>query len=410
MSDTKRLRALISAYACNPAEGSENAVGWRWGMEMAKHHDVTVLTRANNRADIEAAVAKLPAETPRPNFAYHDLGAFLQRVKKIRGLNQWYYLCWQRGARKTVSRLNAATPFDLLHHATYAAYRYRTALDGHGVSVLWGPVGGAERVPWKLLRLDSKWSFFSEATRNLINALQQVPFLGLMPKSAWSEGVLVSTPETEEKLASRGIKATLFPAIGLDLPDSLPLPRKHARGTPLKIIYVGNLLFLKGLHLALEGLADCEFDFHLTIVGDGIYGKTLRRIASRAGLEDKVTFTGRVPMGEVESHLQAADIFLFPSLHDSGGLALIEAMSIGLPAVCLDCGGPAVAVDDTCGIKVIVDTGPSIRQGIAKALRRYADDADLYAQHSAGAIERVHQRYDWRKKGIEMAKHYTSTV
>jgi glycosyltransferase involved in cell wall biosynthesis len=43
------------------------------------------------------------------------------------------------------------------------------------------------------------------------------------------------------------------------------------------------------------------------------------------------------------------DLFLFPSLHDSGGMGVLEAMSLGLPVVCLDLGGPGILVDNTCG-------------------------------------------------------------
>ncbi len=55
-----RLKVLMSAYACEPGKGSEPEVGWQWAMRMARFHDVTVLTRANNRAAIEPAVAAIP--------------------------------------------------------------------------------------------------------------------------------------------------------------------------------------------------------------------------------------------------------------------------------------------------------------------------------------------------------------
>jgi glycosyltransferase involved in cell wall biosynthesis len=43
------------------------------------------------------------------------------------------------------------------------------------------------------------------------------------------------------------------------------------------------------------------------------------------------------------------DVLLFPALHESGGLAALEAMRHGLPVVCLKLGGPATLVDEECG-------------------------------------------------------------
>ena len=46
------------------------------------------------------------------------------------------------------------------------------------------------------------------------------------------------------------------------------------------------------------------------------------------------------------------DVLLFPALHDSGGMVVLEAMSHGLPVVCLKLGGPATMVDDRCGYAI----------------------------------------------------------
>ncbi len=55
----KKLKVLISAYACEPNKGSEPEVGWQWALQMAKYHEVTVLTRTNNRAGIERELVVL---------------------------------------------------------------------------------------------------------------------------------------------------------------------------------------------------------------------------------------------------------------------------------------------------------------------------------------------------------------
>src|SRR5260370_25550125 len=94
-----RLKVLISAYACEPFKGSEPEVGWQWALQMARFHEVTVLTRANNQQDIESGLAPLRGKQPVPEFIYHDETHYLLRLKKYFGATKFYYLLWQRSAR-----------------------------------------------------------------------------------------------------------------------------------------------------------------------------------------------------------------------------------------------------------------------------------------------------------------------
>ena len=64
-----RLRVLISAYACEPGKGSEPEVGWQWALQMARFHDVTVLTRTNNREAIEKELVLLRGKQPLHNHS-----------------------------------------------------------------------------------------------------------------------------------------------------------------------------------------------------------------------------------------------------------------------------------------------------------------------------------------------------
>ncbi|HWC60707.1 MAG TPA: glycosyltransferase family 1 protein, partial [Verrucomicrobiae bacterium] len=106
---------------------------------MARFHDVTVLTQSKNRLGIESELKKQPADR-QPKFVYFDLPPRLQRLRKFPIGLRIYYVLWQRWARAEVRRLNAKEPFDLLHHVTFAAFRYPAIIWGHGVPCIWGPV------------------------------------------------------------------------------------------------------------------------------------------------------------------------------------------------------------------------------------------------------------------------------
>ena len=99
---------------------------------------------------------------------------------------------------------------------------------------------------------------------------------------------------------------------------------------------------LKGLPLALEAIATLPA-WRLVILGDGPEELRLRRLARRLGIADRVEFRGMQTRDEVMRVMrEEADVLVFPSFHDEGSLAVVEAVATGLPVVCLDRGGPRI--------------------------------------------------------------------
>src|SRR3990172_918085 len=141
----RRLRVLISAYACEPGKGSEPGVGWNVAREMARYHDIWVVTRANNRSAIEAALEIDPV--PGLHFVYYDLPPWARWWKRgQRGVHLYYYL-WQCGAYFVARALHTEVGFDLAHHATFVTYWRPSFLALLPVPFVWGPVGGGESAP-----------------------------------------------------------------------------------------------------------------------------------------------------------------------------------------------------------------------------------------------------------------------
>jgi glycosyltransferase involved in cell wall biosynthesis len=81
------------------------------------------------------------------------------------------------------------------------------------------------------------------------------------------------------------------------------------------------------------------------------------------------------------------DVVLFPSLHDSSGNVVLEALFHGLPVVCLDLGGPAVIATESCG-RIVATAGRSeseVVTGLADALEELARSEPLLDELSRGA-------------------------
>ena len=142
----KRLKVLISAYACESGKGSEPGVGWNMVIEMAKYHDIWVLTRANNRPVIEAEQTKNPVFGL--NFVYYDLPNLTRWWKKgCRGIQLYYYL-WQIGVYFTACQLHSQqVEFDIVHHVTFGRYWTPSFLILLNLPFVWGSVGGGESIP-----------------------------------------------------------------------------------------------------------------------------------------------------------------------------------------------------------------------------------------------------------------------
>ena len=76
----QKLKIIVSAYGCEPNKGSESGTGWFWVECMAKHFELWVITRSNNRENIEDNIADRITENV--HFVYYDLPGCITKLKK----------------------------------------------------------------------------------------------------------------------------------------------------------------------------------------------------------------------------------------------------------------------------------------------------------------------------------------
>ena len=156
------------------------------------------------------------------------------------------------------------------------------------------------------------------------------------------------------------------------------------------------MLDWKGIDIALRAvhqLKQWQLNVQFTIVGDGPAKSRLAKLVQRLGLAETVEWAGCIPQYAVEVHYHLADMFVFPSLRDSGGLAVLEAMAHGLPVVCTDLGGPGVMVNDRCG-RVVPAHERSCEQlanGCADAVRELMTTPGLRDRLARGARTRARE-------------------
>ena len=344
------MRILLSAFSFLPNVGSEPGVGWRWAIELAKEHEVTVITDESRRVPVDVAASILP---PTLDVVYFR-PSLLRSVRLNSFTAQILYALWQFGLVFFAHRLHEKKNFDVAIHITYGVFRHPSFLGYLGIPFVFGPVGGGEDAPLALKKSIHGREKIKELVRTFINKMALIdPFL--WAAYAKADLILTKTEDTRKALPwPFRRRAVVFPEIGIDVHDQvMPLPRLE--GQPLKVLFAGRLLGWKGAHLAIRAVAESinqgvPIDF--TLLGKGAYEAHLRAMAIELGVHDKIRWISHIPQVELFSLYRTMHCFLFPSLHDSSGNVVLEAQANGLPVICLDLGGPATLVSPRSSIVV----------------------------------------------------------
>lgn len=361
------MKILLSAFACVPFAGSEGGVGWRYAVELGKSHQVVVLTDVSRRAAIENAIVNLPL--PGVQFVYYRPW-FIKKIPLNSFTAKLIFTAWQFSVLSFARRLQKKHKFDIAWHLTYGLYRTPSFLGYLGIPFVFGPAGGGEDAPLRLKKSITGLEKLKELVRSAANFYALInPFLWHSLRKA--DLLLVKTGQTKMALPwPYRSKAITIQEIGVD-DRGLSAADLVCRepGKALEVLYAGNLLGLKGVHLAIRAISNSRrrgIDVRFTIVGSGRIESQLRALAMQLGIQDIIKWIGRVPQHELFEIYKQSHVFLFPSLHDSSGNVVLEAQSFGLPVVCLDLGGPTTLVDETSAI--VVSTSSRSEEDVVVAL------------------------------------------
>ena len=122
----------------------------------------------------------------------------------------------------------------------------------------------------------------------------------------------------------------------------------------------------------------------MLMVGDGPHLKNLYRIAKNLNLMKNIRFTGLISRETMPTFYQVADIFVFPSLTDTQGLVILEAIACGLPVVALkDDVLQEMVIDNKNGFLIEKSSAAIFAGQVLKIL----DDASLYERFSENSLK-----------------------
>jgi glycosyltransferase involved in cell wall biosynthesis len=174
-----------------------------------------------------------------------------------------------------------------------------------------------------------------------------------------------------------------------------------------RILFVGRLVYYKGLEVLLDAMGRCRGS--LVIVGGGPLEGALRALVTEKGLAERVLFAGRVSDADLPAFYKACDVFVLPSIArtEAFGVVQIEAMAAGAPIVStnLPTGVPWVNQDGVSGL--VVPPGDST--ALADALQRLLDDGPLRRRLGEGARRRAEAMFS-RERMVATFKNLIETV
>lgn len=406
------MKVLLSAYSCEPNRGSEPGLGWSVVQEIAKYHEVWVLTRPDESKEaIEAELSRNPV--PNLHFVYFTLPFWQDSLRWGQsGAMQLHYYLWQIQAYFVARKLHRQIGFDVVQHVTFVRHSTPSFLSLLPIPFVWGPVGGGESAPlafWQDFGFKAK---LYETARAVFRWLgERDPFVHVTVRR--SAAVFAATHDTARRLYQLGAKDVTVMAeacLYLEEIDRLAQAPMPPDG-PVRFISMGRLLHWKGFHLGIRAFAQSGLtDAQYWILGDGPEYETLQTLAQELGIASQVKFWGRLSRAETLQRLSESHVLVHPSLHDSGGWVLREAMATGRPILCLNLGGPGVQVTDEIGIKVAAHSPEQATQDMATAMVELANNASLRQQMGLAGVQLVRKSYSWEARGQMLIELYDKLI
>jgi glycosyltransferase involved in cell wall biosynthesis len=406
------MKVLINAYACNPYRGSEEGVGWNWVKMISSFADAWVLVAGYHREDIDGYLKQHPDELHNVHFIYvpHKFWHYhpSPRWKRIEAsvfkpaMNIAYAL-WLHDAYVLAKQFHEKQVFDLAHQITYVGFRFPGRLWKLDIPFIWGPVGGLENTPWRLLSVFGLQGAVYYAGRNLINSLQKLTLRSSRKAFRSARVVIAATSGIQKEIKHwYGVESRVICEVGP--PDhDIETVSLHEPGEPLRMVWSGEHLPGKALPLLLEALAMLpdELDWHLDILGEGPATIAWQVLADEWQVNSHCQWHGRVPRDKALAVMEVGHVFVITSLKDLTSTVLLEALSLGMPVVCPDHCGFADVVDDSCGIKLAVESAAGLIKGYENAIRMLSTDEHQRQVLAHGALERARQ-YAWEQKRKEL--------
>jgi len=403
-------RILLSAYQCGPDMGSVSMIGWQWYARLAKQAPVTLVTHIRNHRSLTEAGAPLP----NTEIIYIDTEWFAAPLHKLTlklfphsehavfllSSLDFYLYDWV-SVRKLKKRQKKQKCWDIVHVVTPVSPTTATRLHTLDIPLLLGPWNGGIKTLKQfshIMRQDASWVYWVRA-------------LGRIPSALWGStrkaaAILVANTVTKETIAPRyhsHCVAMLENGVDMTIFKPAPWIGAPSKNKALKLIFVGRLLPFKALPLLLDAVAYMknhhpDYPVELTVIGDGALSFLWQHHAKKLNLNKEITWYGMADHDEVVKKIHQSHVLCLPSIRESGGAVLLEAMACARPVIAVDFGGPKDVVNNKVGCLVSAENDASVVSGFVHAFLDIFAQPDKWKERGEVGRQQAEKYYSWESK------------
>ncbi len=405
---------LATAYAINPYKGSEDGTGWNYACQIARFNQLIIVTRKNNKDDIEKYQAANPEQKDiydRIQFLYFDWPKWTLFWKKGPLLSMIYYYCWQLNLAFWLKSKKLS--FDICHNLNFHSDWAPSFLWILNKPFVWGPVGHHTKIKREYIL---PVYGFKELVKDRFLWLLKLAFWWLDPflylAKAKADKIICINSEVPVKMRVSKEKVFRMPTVAAEKNTNTLIP-----SSSFTVLSVGRFVPLKGFDLTINAFsafyktlsADNQQHTKLVLIGNGPNLPSLRKLIIKNKIEEAVTIIPWMPRAEVMENYKNASVFLFPS-HEGAGMVVPEALSYGLPVVCLDNEGPGELIHRESTLRANYSYYESTISSLARRLDRLYTDKAFYKRESDKALAHFRNELNWDVKGDLLAKLYEEVL
>lgn len=180
---------------------------------------------------------------------------------------------------------------------------------------------------------------------------------------------------------------------------------ERSKAKELKILFLGNVMERKGLHVLLNAVSRLKSQVFVDVVGslnvEPNYAKKMREFVTSQNLSSRITFHASLNNKPLIEILKQSHLLIVPSSYEGFGIVYLEGMGFGLPAIGTTAGAASEIIEHE---KMGYLIKPNDSESLAKHISRLAKDRGLLNQLSINALKRYKNQPTWAETAGKIRK------